>query len=102
MCDGGGYVGAKYVTAWMMLAPADSRQAYGPKSWFGMRIWTDAGEFIAAGEPRGSNEWFPVSVPVEGNRLQAIAFEGYFEPVAGLPAPMPWVGFVYVDDVVVQ
>jgi hypothetical protein len=102
MCGGGGYVGAKYVTAWMMLAPEDSRQTYGPKSYFGMRIWTDKGEFIGVGEPRGPNEWFPVSVPIDGGALQAIAFEGYFEPGAGAAGPPPWVGFVYVDDVLVE
>jgi len=102
MCGGGGYVGAKYVTAWMMLTPDDTRQTFGAKSYFGMRIWTDKGEFIAVGAPRGYNEWFPVSVPIDGGALQAIAFEGYFEPPPGASAPPPWVGFVYVDDVLVE
>ena len=101
MCSGRGYVKAKYVTAWMMLTPNDEKFPLGPKSYFGIRISTDRGEFVGVGAPRGYNEWFPVSVLVEASELLAIAFEGYFEPT-GAAAPSPWTGFVYVDDVLVE
>ena len=73
----------------------------GPKSWWGIRISTENGEFVATGNPRGYNEWFPVSVLVDAAELRAIAFEGYFEPT-GAAAPSPWPGFVYVDDVLIE
>jgi hypothetical protein len=102
MCLGRGFVRAKYVTAWMMLDPNDERQAaLGAKSYFGIRIYTDRGEFVATGAPKGFYEWFPVSVLVEASELQAIVFEGYFEPT-GAAAPSPWNGYVYVDDVLVE
>src|SRR5262249_2808464 len=101
MCLGRGFVKAKYVTAWMMLSPDDKGQTFGPKSYFGIRIYTDKGEFVATGATRGFNEWFPVAVLVEANELQAIVFEGYFEPTGSL-TPSPWNGFVYVDDVLVE
>jgi hypothetical protein len=101
MCISRGYVRAKYVTAWMMISPQDDRQSFGPKSYFGIRVYTDRGEFVGTGAPRGPNEWFPVSVLVDATQLLAISFDGYFEPV-GLAAPMPWVGFVYVDDVLIE
>ena len=101
LCVGRGFVRAKYVTAWMMLTPDDDRQTMGPKSWWGIRISTDKGEFVGTGSPRGYNDWFPVSVLVEASELYAIAFEGFFEPT-GAAAPSPWSGFVYVDDVLVE
>ena len=101
MCLSRGFVKAKYVTAWMMLAPEDSRQTFGTKSYFGIRIYTDKGEFVATGAPKGYNEWFPVSVLVEANELNAIVFEGYFEPT-GAAAPNPWTGYVWVDDILVE
>ena len=103
MCGSQGFVKAKYVTAWMMLVDLTTRsRRMGPKSYWGIRIATDRGEFIATGSPRGYNEWFSVSVPVDAAELRAIAFEGYFEPLAGAAAPPPWPGFVYVDDVTIE
>jgi hypothetical protein len=101
MCLGRAFAKAKYVTAWMMIYPKDERQTIGPKSYFGIRIYTDRGEFVATGSPKGPYEWFPVSVLVEASELQAIVFEGYFEP-GGLAAPGPWDGYVHVDDVLVE
>jgi hypothetical protein len=101
LCAGRGFVKAKYVTAWMMISPEDEKQTMGPKSFWGMRISTENGEFVGTGSPRGYNEWFPVSVLVDAAELRAIAFEGYFEPT-GAAVPSPWSGFVYVDDVLVE
>ena len=84
-----GFVKAKYVTAWMMLSPDDEKQTLGPKSYWGIRIATDRGEFVATGSPRGYNQWFLVSVPVDAAELRAIAFEGYFEPLRAPPARAP-------------
>jgi hypothetical protein len=100
LCEGGGYVRSKYVTAWMMIQPDDERQTFGPKSFFGLHVYTDRGDFIATGEPRGYYEWFPVSVLVDGN-LQAISFDGYFEPT-GAAVPSPWTGYVWIDDVTID
>jgi hypothetical protein len=99
---GGGYVKPKQVTAWMMLAPEDERQAMGPKSWWGIRVYTEREEYVASGSPRGYNSWFPVSLPVDGSPVRAIAFDGYFEPSTALPTLTAWRGFVYVDDVVIE
>jgi hypothetical protein len=77
------------------------RQTFGTKSYWGIRIYTDKGEFVATGAPRGYNEWFPVSVLVEASELNAIVFEGYFEPT-GAAAPSPWNGYVWVDDILVE
>jgi hypothetical protein len=100
LCNGDSYVRSKYVTVWMMIQPEDERQTFGPKSFFGLHIYTDRDDFIATGEPRGPNEWFPVSVLVDGN-LTAISFDGYFEPT-GAAFPQPWRGFVWIDDIVIE
>jgi hypothetical protein len=104
MCISRGFVKAKYVTAWMMLEPVDEKQTMGPKSYWGIRIFTERGEFVGTGEPRAYNEWFHVSVPVSANasELRAIAFEGYFEPGPSAAAPPPWPGYVWVDDVLIE
>ena len=104
LCSSRGFIKAKTVTVWLMLTPDDTKMTLGSKSYFGVRIYTERGEAVGTGSPRGYNEWFPVSIPIDtvGSQLQAIALEGFFEPGPSAGPPPAWTGFVYADDIVIE